>query len=475
MNIKRSTTNHNQPDTGFPFRLRSGQALHSAALLSERRQSVLPRRTTNHSLTVIRHLGAFGALAFFAAVGSSSAVAGDNAARPASRADMVTFWNEAAETAIRASTPSPPLQTRALAIVNAAIYDAVNGIARKYQPYFVTNVPPPGAREEAAAAQAGFTSLMGLFPAQAGVLEARLAESLANIPGDKGKSQSIARGRAWGEQVANAVLAWRATDGLSTPAPPYFGGFAPGQWRSIPDGTVPGALPQFATLVPFTMSTSSQFRPGPPPALVSAQYAADVNEVKAIGRVDSSTRTATQTDLSRLWASSGPLEENAVARSVLPRGYKLADTARFFALINFAACDGMIAGFDAKYHYGFWRPFHAIRLADTDDNPATDPDTSWSSLLPAPNHPEYVSTHSTVTAATMRVLVLLLGDETPFTLSSPGLPGITADYKRFSDAAFEVGLSRVWGGIHFRTACQVGRAVGESIAEQAVSNYLLPR
>src|SRR5437764_11905164 len=391
-----------------------------------------------------------------------------------SRADMVTDWNETAEAIIRASTPSPPIQTRALAIVNAAIYDAVNGIARTYQPYFVTDAAPPRARQEAAAAQAAFTALFGLFPGQAGLLEEKLAESLASIPGHRGRSQSIARGRAWGEQVAQAVLAWRATDGLSTVVPPYFGGFAPGQWRSIPDGTVPGALPQYAMLVPFTMSNSSQFRPGPPPGLESAQYAADVNEVKAIGRVDGAIRTATQTQLSLLWAVSSPLEENAVARSVVPRRYALADTARFFALINFAACDGMIAGFDAKYHYGFWRPFHAIRLADTDGNAATEPDPLWTSLIPAPNHPEYISTHSTVTGASVRVLALLLGDETPFTLSSPGLPGVTATYQRFSDAAVEVGLSRTWGGIHFRTACETGRGVGEYIADQAVANYLQP-
>ena len=392
-----------------------------------------------------------------------------------SRANMVTDWNETAEAVIRASTPSPPIQIRALAIVNAAIYDAVNGIARTYQPYFVTDAAPPGARQEAAAAQAAFTALFGLFPGQAGLLEEKLAESLASIPGHRGRSQSIARGRAWGEQVAQAVLAWRATDGLSTVVPPYFGGFAPGQWRSIPDGTVPGALPQYAMLVPFTMNNSSQFRPGPPPVLDSPQYAADVNEVKAIGRVDSAIRTETQTQLSLLWAATSPLEENAVARSVAPRRYALVDTARFFALINFAACDGMIAGFDAKYHYGFWRPFHAIRLADTDGNAATEPDPLWTSLIPAPNHPEYISTHSTVTGATMRVLALLLGNQTPFTLSSPALPGVTVTYQSFSDAAVEVGLSRIWGGIHFRTACEVGRAVGESIADQAVTNYLLPR
>src|SRR4029450_8184906 len=263
------------------------------------------------------------------------------------RPDMVTDWNETAEAVIRASTPSPPIQIRALAIVNAAIYDAVNGITRTYQPYFVTDAAPAGARKEAAAVQAAFTALFGLFPAQAALLEERLAESLARIPGDRHGSQSIARGRAWGEQVAQAVLAWRATDGLSTVVPPYFGGFAPGQWRSIPDGTVSGALPQFATLVPFTMSSSSQFRPGPPPALESAQYAADVNEVKAIGRVDSAVRTATQTQLTLLWAAVNVLEENAIARTLVPAQYHLVDTARLFALINFASCDAYVAGFDA--------------------------------------------------------------------------------------------------------------------------------
>ena len=350
-----------------------------------------------------------------------------------SGADIVTDWNQTAETVIRtASTPPPPppLQVRALATVNAALYDAVNGIARKYQPYFVTDAAPPGARAEAAAAQAAYTVLKGLFPSQSALLDQKLAQSLARIPGDNKKSHSIAGGRAWGEHVAQAVLAWRATDGLSTLVSPYFGGTAPGQWRSVPDGTLPGALPQFATLVPFTMSSSSQFRPGPPPALGSAQYAADVNEVKAIGRVDSAIRTATQTQLSLLWAASGSLEQSAVARSLVPQDYELVDTARLFALMNFAACDGMIAAFDAKYHYGFWRPFHAIRLADTDGNAATAPDPLWTSLLPTPNHPEYISAHSAVTGATMRVLALLLGDATPFTLSSPGLPGVTASEKR---------------------------------------------
>ena len=391
------------------------------------------------------------------------------------RADVVSDWNEIAENVIRATPPpSPPLQVRALAIVNAAIYDAVNGINRKYEPHFVTDPAPPGARQEAAVVGAAFTALKGLFPGQSAMLEMELADSLQSIPGSNGNSQSIERGLAWGEHVAQVILMWRAADGLSTPAQ-YTGGTAPGQWRAIPPAPANGSVPQFGKLTPFTMISSSQFRPGPPPPLDSARYAADLNEVKAMGRIDSATRSPIQTQISLLWANSGPLEENAVVRSVVPASYDLDDTARLFALVNFAGCDAMIAGFDAKYHYGFWRPFHAIRLADTDGNPATEPDTGWTSFLVAPNHPEYVSTHSIVTGAGMRVLSLLLGDETPFTVRTPALGGLSRDYARFSDAASEVGLSRIWGGIHFRTACDVGLSLGNQIAEQAVATSLLPR
>jgi hypothetical protein len=391
------------------------------------------------------------------------------------QADMVTDWNQIAESVIRTGPPSPPLQVRALAIVNAALFDAVNGITRKYEPYLVDEPAPPGARAEAAVASAGVTALKGLFPAQTALLDQKLAEAVSTIPGHEGQSQSIARGLSWGEHVAQLILASRANDGLTTPTAPYLGGSDVGQWRAIPNGGVPGALPQFAKLVPFTMSSSSQFRPGPPPALDSAQYAADLNEVKAIGRVDSAVRTPEQSQICLVWANSGALEENAVIRSVVPGGYNLDDTARLFALANFAACDGMIAGFDAKYHYGFWRPFHAIHFADLDGNPATDPDPAWTSFIPAPNHPEYISTHSTVTGATMRALSLILGDDVPFTLSSPALPGTTIDYDSFSEAAVEVGLSRIWGGIHFRNSCETGRAVGYAVAEQAVGNFLKRR
>jgi hypothetical protein len=394
--------------------------------------------------------------------------------QPQVRADAVTDWNANAEAVLRGAPPSPPLQLRALAIVNSAIYDAVNGIAQKYEPYLITVQAPPGAREEAAAISAAHTVLTGLYPAQSAFLNDKLAESTAKIPGIQGNSRSIARGLAWGKQVGLAVLASRANDGINASVPPYLGGFAPGQWRSIPNGTTPGALPQFASLTPFTLTSPSQFRPGPPPSLTSAQYATDFNEVKSLGRVDSVTRTADQTKAALLWAATGPLEENAVIRSVVPADYELVDTARLFALVNFAGCDAAIAGFDTKYTYGFWRPFHAIRFADTDGNPDTDVDATWTSLVtPVPNHPEYISTHSIITGAEMRTLALIVGD-IPFTLSSPGLPGVTIDYASFSVAAAEVGPARIWGGLHFRNSCVTGAAMGVQIGNQAVSNFLRP-
>ena len=273
-------------------------------------------------------------------------------------ADMVTDWNANTEQAILAAAQGPPVQGRFLAIVHAAIYDAVNGIEHKYTPYFVTERGPRGASADAAAVQAAYTALVALYPTQKATFEMQLADSLEKIAGHKGRSRPIARERAWGEHVANQILAWRATDGFATPLPGYFGSSDPGVWRSPPagtnaDGTLPAILPQNAILVPFAMTSHDQFRPGPPPALTSPLYAADLNEVKAIGRFDSAIRTAEQTQLALLWQAVGPVNENHAIRPVIEslieshcRHWRLVDTARIFALINFAAGDATIAGFD---------------------------------------------------------------------------------------------------------------------------------
>ena len=422
----------------------------------------------------VQHLIALGlALAAFATT-------------PVVRADAVTDWNANTEQAIFTAAQGPPVQGRFLAIVHAAIFDAVNGIQRKYTPYFVAEWGPRGASADAATAQAAYTALVSLYPTQKATFDTQLANSLAKIPGNRGRSRSIERGRTWGEQVANQILAWRATDGFTTPLPDYFGSSTPGVWRSPPagtnaDGTLPAIFPQNAVLVPFAMTSHDQFRPGPPPALTSALYAADLNEVKAIGRFNSAIRTPEQTQLALLWQAVGPASENHAIRPVIEsliesrcQRLKLVDTARIFALINIVGEDATIAGFDSKYAYNLWRPYHAVRLADTDGNPATEADPTWDALFVAPRHQEYMSNHAVITTAIMNTLADLIGDDHTFTLSAPGYPGFTWTFNRFSDAAAQVIEARIWAGIHYRFSCNVGAAQGMKLSNYVLDNFLLP-
>ena len=401
---------------------------------------------------------------------------------PTLRADMVTDWNAYTEQAILAAAQPPPVQARSLAIVHAAIYDAVNGIQPQYTPFFVTERGPIGASKEAAAAQAAYTALVGLFPAQTATLDVQLANSLAALSMYPGQSRLIERGRNWGEYVAGQILAWRSMDGFTTPLPGYYGGSAPGVWRSPPtgtnaDGTLPAAFPQNAILVPFAMTSHHQFRPGPPPDLTSAIYAADLNEVKAIGRFDSTLRTPEQTQLALLWQAVGPVNENHAIRPLVEshsRDRNLAETARIFALVNIAAVDATIAVWDSKYAYNFWRPYHAIRLADTDGNQDTEADPNWNSLFLAPRFQEYMSNHAVITTAFMRTLAGLIGNDHTFTLSAPGYPGFTWTFTSLSDSVLQVKEARIWAGIHFRNSCNVGSTQGLMISSYILENFLLP-
>ena len=240
---------------------------------------------------------------------------------------------------------------------------------------------------------------------------------------------------------------------------------------------MPALFPQMAILAPFAMISPHQFRPGPPPALTSARYAADLNEVKAIGRFDSTIRTSDQTQLALLWQAVGLANENHAIRPLIEsygRHLMLVDTARIFALINIAAADATIAGFDSKYTYTLWRPYHAIRLADTDGNPDTTADPAWNSLFTAPRFQEYMSNHAVITTAFMKTLAELLGDKHTFTLSSPGYPGFTWTFNRFSDSVAQVKEARIWAGIHFRNSCNVGAEQGLKISRYVLENFLLP-
>lgn len=281
-------------------------------------------------------------------------------------ADEITDWNQMMLRAALVGGTSPPVTTRVAAIVQAAVFDAVNGIARRYTPIHVAPVGPAGASREAAAVQAAYATLVQLYPAQKSTFDARLAVSLA-VLGSQESSTAIAGGVAWGQTVADAILGWRSTDGF-TPAPPAFqGGTAPGQWRPTPPAFASGAVPQFAYMTPWAIAASSQFRPAGPPPLMSARYAKDFNETKQMGSMSSATRTADQTVSAWFWNSATPSflwntvavslvagsdsEENGDRDAHARRHDSTLQNARLLALLNVAIADAAIACFEAKYTY----------------------------------------------------------------------------------------------------------------------------
>ena len=384
-------------------------------------------------------------------------------------ADVVTDWNNAALDAIRAGNTAPPIASRSLAILHLSIYDAVNGIARTYEPYLVQGAVSGSASRQAAASAAAHEALVNLFPANASTFDAFHATILAGIPNGPQKTAGI----VWGEFVANQILAARANDGWDASVPPPDGS-GPGVWVPTPPAFLPYALPQWGFVVPFAMSSSSQFRPPGPPALDSQQYADDYDEVKALGAAVGSTRTEEQSEIALFWADSAGTETppghwNSIAQIIAEdRGNTLEQNARLFALLNIAMADAAICAWDAKYEFHFWRPVTAIAFAE--------PELNWMSLIVTPPFPDYVSGHSTFSAAAATVLPLFYGTEDlPFTTGSDFLPGVYRSFPTPMAAADEAGDSRVYGGIHFRTASEDGLLAGISIGEWTVSHYLLPK
>ncbi|MEP6912979.1 MAG: vanadium-dependent haloperoxidase [bacterium] len=393
-------------------------------------------------------------------------------------ADEVTDWNQITQQAIKTANTPNPISGRILALVHASIFDAVNGIERRYTPYHIDFDAPRGASRRAAAIQAAYAPLVKLFPKQKATFDARREASLAAITddGDFEDSESIARGIEWGQTVADDILAWRSTDGFNTPLPPFRGNTAAGQWRPTPPAFAPAVFQQLAITTPFAMTSQSQFRPDGPPTLASDQYTADFNEVKAVGRATGSTRTPEQTEIARFWADSAPVHWNRIALAISAEHHlTLSENARLFALLNIAMADAAIAAWDAKFAYNFWRPITAIRLAATDGNDATIADSVWSPLLtPTPAHQDYVSNHSTVSGAAAAVLAAYFGDNNTFTSASDNLPGVLRTQTSFSGAANEANDSRVFAGIHFRSACTDGRATGDQIGNYVMTNLAQP-
>jgi len=392
------------------------------------------------------------------------------------KADLVTEWNSLLLEAIRTEDASPTLAARSLAILHTAIYDAVNAVYRTHQPYFVDIVPPPGTDAEAAAVAAAYEVMVNLYPSQRGRYDGVLSGYLAGVPGGKSRDGGLGLGKS----VADAILAWRSNDGASTSVP-YIPSTAPGQWRRTPPFYRPPDSPQCPFVIPFAMSQGSQFRQGGPPALSGRQYAAEFNQVKELGATNSTTRTADQTQIARFWSDfsytvTPPGHWNWIAAIVATnRNNSVQDNARMFALLNIALADAGIACWDNKYTYNFWRPVTAIRTADIDGNPDTISDPEWNSLLITPPFPEYTSGHSTFSRTAATVLGDFLGtDLVSFTVGCDALPGVFRSYSGLSSAAEECGWSRIYGGIHFRSADVDGQASGAGLAHYVTSNFLLP-
>ena len=391
------------------------------------------------------------------------------------RADVVTTWNRTMVAALDAANTPPPPAMRAAAIVQAAVFDAVNGIAGRYTAVHVQPAARPGASRAAAAASAAHEALVALFPAQQAMFDQRLVETLSEISDDDGGGRSIASGLAWGKTVADEILAWRTNDGFAAVLPPYVPVGAPGRWQPTPPAFVGPLFRQFATMTPWALASPSQFLPAAPPPPSSARYAQDLNEVKTLGSATSAVRTAFQTETARFWGADTPAAIwNRVADDLAERrDASLLTNARVLALTNIALADAVIAVWNAKNTFDTWRPITAIQQAATDGNPDTSPDPEWAPLITTPAFQEYPAGHPGVSNAGASVLAHFYGNDTAFTATSFGLPGVEHSFSSFSSAIAEVENARVWGGIHFRFACETGAAMGAAVAEYVTGTQLL--
>lgn len=394
-------------------------------------------------------------------------------------ADVVLQWNEILLNTIRAERTPPPPASRIMAIVHTAVFDAVNAIDGSYTPYLTGKGGPPGASLAAAAAQAAHDTLAALYPAQQTIFNAALADSLATVPDGPAENQGIAVGR----YAANKMLADRRDDGAGITVP-YTPGTAPGAWQPTPPAFAASLFPQWPAVTPFALTNGAQFRPPAPPALTSADYAAAFQEVKDYGGDGVTTptiRNDDQTLVAKFWADGAGTETppghwNTIAADVAEaRGTTLVENARLFALLNLALADAAITSWDCKYAYNLWRPVTAIRAADTDNNPATTPDPTWTSLLVTPAFPAYTSGHSTFSSAGAAVLAGFFGtDQVTFTTGSDVLPGVMRTFPSFSAAAAEAGQSRIYGGIHYQFDNQVALAGGRAVGEYVFAHFLRP-
>ena len=378
-------------------------------------------------------------------------------AEEAADSSDVVHWNIVALQTTRAAAFNPLRETRALALVSAAIFDAVNSITRRYEPYAVRVPARNMDSTEAATHAAAHDVLVALYPDMKAALDAEYDARLAAVPNGTAKSNGIDTGRA----VAAALVALRSFDHANDKSE-YQPGASPGAWRPTPPASAAALEPGWGNVTPFFLAAGSQFRPGPPPALGSPTYNADLNEIASLGVQTNSRRTPAQTEAAQFWISTAPQLWNQAAQQLaVTRRLGASDTSYAFLLLNAAGADAMIAAWDSKYTYNQWRPVTAIR--------AQLPDPTWTPLINTPPFPDYIAGHTAYAGAAEAALEQLFGGRPgSFSLTSATANGARHTYESFKEVGDEVVNARVWGGVHWRTSSTAGRTIGNRVGRYAL-------
>jgi hypothetical protein len=407
----------------------------------------------------------------------------------ASPATVALDWNANAVAAVRAAqvvdpagtAPRSLYQTEGLlymSYVQAAVYDAATKIGHRYTPYHHFSVGAGNASIEAAVISAAYSTLVHYLGDPGGTLAAEYQASIAALPDD----QTTARGIDVGVAAAADIEALRANDGRDAPTPVYGAGpLQPGAWVWAPPPSLQVAqTPWMATMQPFMLDGTSQFRAPPPPAPSSPEYAADLNETELYGSATSAVRTPEETAIAYFWNANAINQLNQTLHNVATQhDMDLLDTTRLLAAGNMVSTDAGMACFDSKYHYLLWRPVTAIRNADTDGNPATTKDPNWTPLVTTPNHPEYPSQHGCVTSALAQVLANTLGT-TDIDATIPGATGggttltTSQTFETLDDLTTQLVNARVWIGFHYRHSVIAGENLGTAVANWELQRYFLP-
>ena len=428
-----------------------------------------------HPAAILRRATLAVALASTMAFGAVTLTGPAQAAEPSIShrvaGNVVVAWNRTLLTLVQTTGAQPATiqPTRDFAIMSAAVYDAVDAIDPDHPQYLLHLKARRGASQTAAAAQAAHDVLVAVFPSFADTLDQQLTADLDAVKSNWARDG----GSRVGARAAAELLQIRVHDGSAATPPTYVSTGAPGDFRATPPGFAAPVFTHWSAVTPFILRSGSQLRPPPPAALSSRAYAVAINEVKSVGQDTSTSRTAEQTTIGNFW--SAPIQNywNAIAEEVAVAHHDdIDETARTFALLDLGLGDATIAMYDAKYTYRLWRPITAIRLADTDGNPLTTSDPTWTPLSTTPADPSYPGAHSTLSAAAATVLTSLYGSHVPFTVTSPTLPGVTRAFENFNAAASEAGLSRIYAGVHTRLDHRAGLALGVRVGRNTLDSPL---